>query len=229
MLRGGAILAVTLALASTADARQRHHSQRVSRLTVGTRLDSVAPRAPAETSSPSSPAAAPQPPEPGVVTPSPPPPNLRLTDSPPQPAPQRRWGQLAGGLVLFVAGWGADLGLSYGLGAAVQRPWLSAIPLVGPLVQMGESWSVVTPSQTGNAQVDAEANARIAEINRAAQTAAYVVLAVDFGLQLAGLAMAIAGSIPPRRARPTERPTAAAATASIGPSSTGRAALTITF
>jgi hypothetical protein len=230
MLRGAALFAVTLAVVSTADARPRHPPSRISRLTVGTRVDSSGPRAPAPPASreAAAPSVAITPPEPSTVSPpSTAPPNLRLTET--SPAPPRRWGQLAGGLVLFFAGWGADLGLSYGLGPTVQRPWLAAIPLIGPLAQMGESWSVVTPTQTGNAQVDAEANARIAEINRATQTAAYVVLAVDFALQLAGLTMAIVGSLPPRRARPADRPTAAAATASIAPSSSGRAALTITF
>jgi hypothetical protein len=224
MLRGAAAVAmtcaVTLASVSTADARPRHHP-RISRLTVGTRLDSVTPRPPAATPPrepppPSSTAIAP--PEPATVTPPAPP--LRLTEPP--PAPPRRWGQLTGGIVLFLAGYSADLGLSYGLGPSVQRPWLAAIPLVGPLVQMGENWSVVSPSQTGNPQVDSEANLRIAEINRAAQTAAYAVLAIDFGLQFAGLTMAIVGALPPRRAR-------SASDVTIAPSSTGRAALTVSF
>jgi hypothetical protein len=143
----------------------------------------------------------PAPPEPTVLSPATPETAVRL-DSPP-PAPQRRWGLFAGGMTLFAAGYAVDLGLSFGLG--VDRAALSLIPVFGPLAQLGSNYHVVAPSNTGNASIDTQANARIDSINHATQTVAYVVLSVDCALQLAGAVMAVTGVLP-RRTR-TERPT----------------------
>lgn len=105
----------------------------------------------------------------------------------------RRWGLFGGGLTLFLVGWAADIGVSYGLsnpGAAK-----SLIPLVGPLVQMGDPWGIETPKEsTGNAEIDAEIARRAGEVNQTIQTAAYAVLAVNFIIQLTGMTMAIVGA-----------------------------------
>src|SRR6266850_6302186 len=73
-----------------------------------------------------------------------------------------------------------DIGLSYGLGH--DPAGTSLIPVIGPLVQMGDSWAMVKPSQTGDPMVDGPANQRIDEVNNTIQQAAYAVLAVDFVL-----------------------------------------------
>jgi len=112
---------------------------------------------------------------------------------------ERRWGLFAGGAALFLGGYALDIGLSYGIGH--KGAGTSLIPLVGPLVQMGESWSVVAPTNTGNAEVDAEANSRIASVNHTVQVAAYCVLAVDVAMQLAGATMAVVGLIGQRPSR----------------------------
>jgi hypothetical protein len=119
----------------------------------------------------------------------------------PVPAPRstHRYPLLAPGLVFFLAGYGLDVGVSFGLGH--DRAALSLIPIVGPLVQLGDSWAVAKPAATGNAQLDQMANERIAQINRTVQTAAYVVLSVDALLQAAGIALVIAGVVPHRPAR----------------------------
>lgn len=153
-------------------------------------------------------------------------PGLRL-DAPPvaQPSSVRRWGMFAGGMTLFLAGWGAEIGLSYGLG--LERPALSLIPVFGPLAQMGSRVTVVDPSATGNAQIDGMANERIAAVNNAAQTVAYVVLGIDCAMQLAGLTLAIVGALPASR-RPAER---APTTPRLGLASAGagRVSFALTF
>jgi hypothetical protein len=132
----------------------------------------------------------------------------------------------AAGMTLFVAGYGADIGLSYGLN--VQRPALSFIPVFGPLAQMGQSWAVVPPAATGNTMVDAEANSRIARVNDATQTVAYVVLSLDCAIQLAGVALAVVGALPPRKPKavPSDR---GAARLGLAPMGVGRMGLAVTF
>jgi hypothetical protein len=60
---------------------------------------------------------------------------------------------------------------------------------------MGDNWGTVPRMMSGNSQVDVPANQRIDEVNRTIQTGAYVILAVDFAMQLAGLTMVTAGAI----------------------------------
>ena len=108
-------------------------------------------------------------------------------------ARERKWGLFSGGLVLLLAGWAADIGLSYGLDHHPAAT--SFIPVVGPLVQMGDSWAMVPPAATGNAQIDAQAQPRIDQANHTIQQVAYAVLAVDFALQLAGSTMMVVGIV----------------------------------
>lgn len=108
-------------------------------------------------------------------------------------ARERRWSLFGGGLALFLAGWALDVGLSYGLGH--QPAAESLIPVVGPLVQMGDSWAMIAPSRSGNAQVDAMAQPRIDAANQTIQQVAYAVLALDCAMQLAGSTMLVVGVI----------------------------------
>lgn len=98
-----------------------------------------------------------------------------------------------GGLALFLVGYGLDIGASYGLGH--QPAATSLIPIAGPLVQLGDSWAMIAPSNSGNPMVDGPANQRIDAANRAIQTAAYAVLAVDCAIQLTGVTLAIVGAV----------------------------------
>lgn len=126
-------------------------------------------------------------PEPAVVS------RPELTQAPAPPVErQRRWGLFGGGVALFAGGYALDIGLTYGIGH--DPPALSLIPVIGPLIQLGDSWAMIPPAQTGNPQVDAQANPQIAQVNHTISSVAYAVLAVDFVLQLAGLTMAIVGA-----------------------------------
>ena len=58
---------------------------------------------------------------------------------------------------------------------------------------MGDTWGTVPPVKTGNPQIDVPANQRIGEVNQTIQTGAYVVLAIDFAIQLTGLSLVAAG------------------------------------
>jgi hypothetical protein len=108
-------------------------------------------------------------------------------------ARERRWSLFGGGLALFLAGWALDIGLSYGLGHSNAAE--SLIPVVGPLVQMNDSWAMIPPMKSGNAQVDAQAQPRIDDANHTIQQVAYAVLALDFAMQLAGSTMLMFGII----------------------------------
>ena len=108
-------------------------------------------------------------------------------------ARERRGSLFGGGLALLLAGWATDVGLSYGLGH--EPASTSLIPVAGPLVQMRESWAMIAPARTGNAQVDAAAQPRIDAANRTIQQVAYAALALDFAMQLAGSTMLVVGVI----------------------------------
>ncbi|HWE31741.1 MAG TPA: hypothetical protein VHB97_27260 [Polyangia bacterium] len=108
-------------------------------------------------------------------------------------ARERRWSLFGGGLALLLAGWALDIGLSYGLGHDPAAT--SLIPVAGPLVQMNDSWAMIPPSRSGNAQVDAQAQPRIDDANHTIQQVAYAVLALDFAMQLAGSTMLVVGVI----------------------------------
>ena len=64
-----------------------------------------------------------------------------------------------------------------------------------PAGWMGDRWGTIPPMKSGNPQIDVPANQRIDQANQAIQTGAYVVLAVDFIVQVAGLAMVTAGAV----------------------------------
>ena len=206
------IFAVLVAVASTVAAaphrrhRERKHQRARAPVSTPFALASPSPEPPAPATAmharleltaaaaPPDDASAPPPP-PAIVAPPAVAPPAHRDDV----GRQRAWGLFGGGLALFVGGYALDVGLSYGLGH--QPAATSLIPIVGPLVQMGDSWAMVAPAQSGNPEVDGPANERIASVNHAIQTAAYAVLGVDFALQLAGATMAVVGVVghAPRR------------------------------
>jgi hypothetical protein len=132
-------------------------------------------------------------------------------------SPPRRWGVFSAGVTMWAAGYAADVGVTYGLHHA--DPARSLIPVVGPLVQLGDKYTIADAKsvQTGNPTIDQQSSAMIAEGNQAYQALVYTGLAVDAALQLAGVVTAIAGAATHKR-RPARLM-----------SSNGRAALSITF
>jgi hypothetical protein len=112
---------------------------------------------------------------------------------PPDVHRQRRWGMFGGGLAMFLIGYGADIGLTYGLNH--QPATNSLIPFVGPILQTRENWALVPQATTGNAQLAAPANQRIADANAQIQVGAIVALAVDCAVQLVGTSLVIAGAV----------------------------------
>jgi hypothetical protein len=130
-----------------------------------------------------------EPPPPAIVAP----PDSGRASTTVMVSQQRRWGLFGGGVSLFVVGYAAAIGASYGL----KNPGAShsIVPLIGPLIQMGDKWSLqMETPKTGDPMIDAQINSRANEVNNQIQTAAYVVLAIDFALQATGVIMAIVGA-----------------------------------
>jgi hypothetical protein len=177
MVSGNRRVLLALLLVAAVAGAKRHH-----RKTTTLALAPTPPRAaaPVEPDEPSPTAAAPEP----VVMQTPPPPRV-------DGVRERRWGLFGGGLAVFVAGWAIDVGATYGMGHDPAA--MSFVPLVGPLIQMSQNWGTVPRMTSGNPQIDMPAHQRIDQVNQAIQTGAYVILAVDFALQLAGVSMTIAG------------------------------------
>ncbi len=104
----------------------------------------------------------------------------------------RRWGLFAGGLSLFAIGYGADAGLTYGVHH--ESPTTSLIPLVGPLLQIGSSFTIVSaPRAAGSTQANAGEQAAANTINHTLQPVMTAALVIDCAVQLTGLIMAITG------------------------------------
>ncbi|HEY7956241.1 MAG TPA: hypothetical protein VII38_13155 [Polyangia bacterium] len=137
----------------------------------------------------------------------------------------RRLGLMSGGLVLFVVGYAADAGVTYGFHH--DPAGVSLIPLVGPLVQCGEHYGYSGPMvQTGNADFDRQMNAQIHQASTLIATVTYVGLALDFAGQLAGLIMTIAGAATHSHER-THSPSSSRL--ALVPTASGGSALAVTF
>ena len=130
---------------------------------------------------------------------------------------RRRWGLFSAGVTLFLAGYVTDVGVTYGMGHA--NPGLSLIPIFGPLIQLGDTYQIADPNavRTGNPSVDQMSSQMISQGNQMYQSVVYTGLVLDAALQIAGVAMAIAGAS--LKTRGPARLT----------SSAGRAALSVSF
>jgi hypothetical protein len=109
-----------------------------------------------------------------------------------------RPGLLAGGIVLFVAGWVADIGFTYGYDH--QPASTSLIPLVGPFIQLSESYGLDGPAvNTGSAEADDRINKNLDRSNSTIRGLAITGAVVSGAMQLTGLALTIAGAVTKRK------------------------------
>ena len=142
---------------------------------------------------------APMPPPPGEVAPARPTvilPGSRPEDAPPPGTPRytqkRRWGLFAAGVVLFLAGYVTDIGLTYGFGHT--PGYTSAIPLVGPFIQMSQHYGLDGPPiDSGDPAYDRKITGQIDSANSTIRALVYTGLAAGAVVQLGGAAMLIAG------------------------------------
>ncbi len=80
---------------------------------------------------------------------------------------------------------------------------MSLIPLVGPLVQLGDKYQIADPKSvsTGVASIDQQSSQMISEGNRAYEALIYTGLVVDAAVQLAAVVTAIVGAASHTHAR----------------------------
>jgi hypothetical protein len=137
-----------------------------------------------------------------VAVPAPLPPPATIDLTPPRPRAvevevvqtrSRRWGLMSGGVALFAAAYVADIGVTFGFHH--EPSGISAIPVIGPLIQCGDKYGYQGPMpMTGNPAVDKQMAEQIGQANTLIQTVTYVGLAVDFVGQAVGLTLAIVGA-----------------------------------
>jgi len=109
-----------------------------------------------------------------------------------------RPGLLAAGLVLFVAGWAADIGFTYGYHH--DPAYTSLIPLVGPFIQMTQHYGLDGPAiNTGSSDADARINRNLDTANTTIRALAITGAAVSALLQVAGLSLTLAGALTRRK------------------------------
>jgi hypothetical protein len=105
---------------------------------------------------------------------------------------------LTSGLVLFAAGWTADIGFTYGY--AHEPAWTSLIPFAGPFIQLTEKYGLDGPPvDTGSSDADARAQKTIDNANSTIRGLAFTGAIVCAVAQLTGLGLTIAGAATRRK------------------------------
>jgi hypothetical protein len=129
----------------------------------------------------------------------PPPARQRLIISAPAPTdkeqPSRvRYDLMAGGLAMFVAGWGADIGATYAFNA--NHPTRSLIPVGGAVIQMFDRYGYDGPGlSSGNATSDTQSDRQLVHYNRQVDVGVKVALGLDVASQVVGIGLAILGPV----------------------------------
>jgi len=130
----------------------------------------------------------------------PPPAQQQLIVSAPAPTdkdqqPSRvRYDLMAGGLAMFVAGWGADIGATYAFNA--NHPTRSLIPVGGAIIQMFDRYGYDGPGlSSGNATTDTQSDRQLVHYNRQVDVGVKVALGLDVASQVVGIGLAILGPV----------------------------------
>ena len=109
-----------------------------------------------------------------------------------------RVGLLAGGLTLFVVGWTADIGFTYGYGH--EPAWTSLIPIAGPFIQLTQTYGLDGPAiDTGSSDADARAQKTLDSANGTIKALAFTGAIICGLAQITGLALTIAGAATKRK------------------------------
>jgi hypothetical protein len=136
------------------------------------------------------------------------PPSLTRPPSDDQPPPnaRARYDLMGGGVALFLAAWGADVGATYGFHAG--NPTRAFIPVAGPILQLGDRYGYAGPALTsGNVGNDTTGNRQLVHYNQQVAVGVYVALGADVAAQLAGLALVVIGpALHPGGRRAAARP-----------------------
>jgi hypothetical protein len=103
-------------------------------------------------------------------------------------------GLLAGGLVLFVGGYVADIAFTYGYDH--EPGWTSLIPIAGPFIQLTQTYGLDGPPvDTGNPEADARIRRNVDDANSTIRGLALAGAAIAGVAQIAGLGLIIAGAV----------------------------------
>ncbi len=109
-----------------------------------------------------------------------------------------RVGLLVGGVALFVAGWTADIGFTYGYGH--EPGWTSLIPIAGPFIQLTQTYGLDGPPiDTGSSDADARAGKTLDSANATIKALAFTGAIICGLAQITGLALTIAGAATKRK------------------------------
>lgn len=103
---------------------------------------------------------------------------------------RRRWGLFGGGLFLFAASYGANVGVHYGLGLTGASR--SAIPVAGPWLQIA-SGERYTTAMTAGVPPDVAAASGANDVARVIDGLATAALTVDGMLQALGVLLVLIG------------------------------------
>jgi hypothetical protein len=104
-----------------------------------------------------------------------------------------RWSLIGGGIGVFLLGYLGDIGVTYGFHH--DPGYTSAIPLVGPFLQLSQHYGLDGPPfDTGDKTVDAKMTKRIDDANHVITQLAQAGAAIAGVMQIGGAVMAVLGA-----------------------------------